>query len=85
LRRLKGAELGHEDEKFSYVVGTRLDVHDTAPRIIRHPSKREKMITLELCQTDGTAATVTITRRDKAAYRHARDVRWGDRWLVKTS
>jgi len=77
--------LGHEDEKFSYVVGTRLDVHDTAPRIIRHPSKREKMITLELCQTDGTAATVTITRRDKAAYRHARDVRWGDRWLVKTS
>ena len=66
--------MGHEDES-SPVVGTRLDVHDTAPRIIRHPSKREKMITLGF-MPDRRHGRDRDDRGDKAAYRHARDVRW---------
>src|SRR5690606_26089022 len=84
LRRLKDAELGHEDEKYSYVVATRLEVVEVGDRIIRHPLKRPRMVSLELCRTDGSATTVTISRRHGDAYRAARDVRWGDRWPVKT-
>lgn len=84
LRRLKDAELGHEDEKYSYVAGTRLDVSDTADRVVRHPQKRSGMVTLELCRTDGTAEMVTVTRRHGERYRLARDIRWGDRWAPET-
>lgn len=84
LRRLKDAELGHEDEKYSYVVGTRLDVTATGDCVIRHPQKRDRMVTLELCRSDGAAETVTISRRHGDVYKQARDVRWGDRWLPHT-
>lgn len=97
-RQLKGGELGHEDEKFSYVVavpgdsGTRdpmLDVSasdasvlaDTGPaRILRHPMKRKGLVDLQLCRPDGTAGRAVVTKRQGAAYKDARDVRWGDIW-----
>lgn len=85
LRRLKRAEHGYEDEKFSYVVATRLAVSPPASRVIRHPQKRGGMVTLELCRGSGTAASVTITRREADTYRQARDTRWGDPWERRQS
>jgi ribosomal protein RSM22 (predicted rRNA methylase) len=80
LRRLKRAEHGYEDEKFSYVVGTRLPVERPPARVIRHPQYRGKMVTLELCRADGTAATSVVTKSQGDQYRRARTVRWGDPW-----
>ena len=80
LRQLKGAEHGHEDEKFSYVVATRLPARPAPGRIVRHPSKRQKgLVRLEVCAPDVAIRPVTITRRSPA-YRPARDTRWGDAW-----
>lgn len=51
-RRLKGGELGYEDEKFSYVVAART-AHDQAPgRILRHPLKRKGLVTMQVCEPD---------------------------------
>ena len=85
-RQLKGGDLGHEDEKFSYVVAlpggsADPDAADRdAARILRHPVKRKGLVELQLCRPDGTATRQVVTKRRGAAYKKARDVRWGDTW-----
>ncbi|GGB29709.1 rRNA methyltransferase [Flexivirga endophytica] len=84
-RQLKGGELGHEDEKFSYVVAVpggvgAPEVSDRPARVLRHPGKRKGLVELQLCRPDGTASREVVTKRQGAAYKDARDVRWGDAW-----
>ncbi|WP_233580892.1 small ribosomal subunit Rsm22 family protein [Streptomyces triticirhizae] len=81
-RRVKGAELPYEDEKFAYVAAFR-DPPPTAtpaePRVIRRPRPRKGQVLLDLCAPDGTAGSHTITKRHGTdAYRRARDTSWGD-------
>lgn len=79
-RRLKGGELGYEDEKFSYVVAART-VYDPAPgRILRHPLKRKGLVTMQVCATDDGVAPTMVSKRQGETYRRARDVEWGDAW-----
>ncbi len=80
LRRVKQAQHGYEDEKFSYVVGARTETSPAAGRIIRHPQKRAGLVMLEVCAADGAAATVTISKRQGPLYRAGRNARWGDPW-----
>lgn len=80
LRRLKRGEHDYEDEKYSYVVGTRLEITPALGRIIRHPQKRTGLVLLEVCEAGGTAATVPVSKRRGSLYRSARDARWGDPW-----
>ena len=82
-RQIKGGDLAYEDEKFSYVIAVRpanAAVAPTAPiggRIVRHPQTRPGLVALELCAPGGLERRV-ITRKDRDAYRQARDLRWGD-------
>ncbi|AKT50697.1 small ribosomal subunit Rsm22 family protein [Arsenicicoccus sp. oral taxon 190] len=77
-RAVKGAELSSEDEKFSYVLATRLPVEPYAARVIRHPMIRKGLVGLPLCQADGTAAQRLVSKRQGAAYKEARKLDWGD-------
>lgn len=84
-RQLKGGELGHEDEKFSYVVAVPGGVgapesDGDAARVLRHPVKRKGLVELQLCRPDGSAGREVVTKRHGASYKLARDVRWGDEW-----
>ncbi len=79
-RRLKGAARGHEDEKLSFVLAVRDPVTPAAGRVLRHPQVRTGMVRLEVCRADGTAGTEVVTKRDREAYRAARDTGWGDPW-----
>jgi ribosomal protein RSM22 (predicted rRNA methylase) len=88
-RQVKGAELGYEDEKFSYVAAVRPDVAGPgAPpepglppdRIVRRPQQRKGLITLELCRRDGSAGRQLVGRSAGEVYREARKSSWGDRW-----
>ncbi len=88
-RQVKGAELGYEDEKFSYVAAVQPDVSgpggppDPMPpagRIVRRPQQRKGLVTLELCRRDGSAARQLVGRSTAEAYRAARKSSWGDRW-----
>lgn len=79
-RRLKGGRLGHEDEKFSYVLASRDPVAPAGGRVLRHPVTRKGLVQLEVCRPDASSGRVVVTRRDPIAYRAARDASWGDAW-----
>ncbi len=80
-RRVKGGELGYEDEKFSYVAGVRDAPPPTgAGRILRHPVHPKGMVLLRVCAADGTAIAETVSKRQGDRYRAARDLAWGDAW-----
>lgn len=79
-RRVKGGRLGHEDEKFSYVLAAREPVAPAEGRVLRHPVTRKGLVQLEVCDSQGSTGRVVVTRRDPIAYRAARDATWGDPW-----
>ena len=78
-RRIKDAELGYEDEKFSYIAVAREPVDLPASRIIRRPSQRPGLIVLETCAPGGVR-TVRASHRDREAFRAARKASWGSTW-----
>lgn len=79
-RRLKGADLAWEDEKFAYVALTRRPPRRIAfGRIVRKPIRAGGHVHLDLCTANGLERT-TVTRSDRAAYKAARDIDWGDTW-----
>jgi ribosomal protein RSM22 (predicted rRNA methylase) len=80
-RRVKGGELGYEDEKFSYVAGfAGADAITPMGRVLRHPLQRKGLVTLQVCTVDGVAGPELVSRRQGERYRAARDLAWGDPW-----
>ncbi|MGJ4929844.1 small ribosomal subunit Rsm22 family protein [Bradyrhizobium sp. HKCCYLS2038] len=78
-RELKGADLPFEDEKFSFIALTRQPAsHRPGARVLAPPVVTKIAVTAKLCQADGSAAAVSIPRRDKAAFAAARRWDWGD-------
>lgn len=75
-RRVKGGELGYEDEKFSYVVLARQAVELPAARILRHPQHRPGLIEIATCTAAGLRSE-RITRHDRGRFRAARNAAWG--------
>jgi ribosomal protein RSM22 (predicted rRNA methylase) len=78
-RRLKGADLGYEDEKFSYVAFAREPVEPAAARIIRRPQHYAGWIELRTCAECGLE-TIRASKRDRDAFREARHATWGAPW-----
>jgi ribosomal protein RSM22 (predicted rRNA methylase) len=76
-RRVKGGDLGHEDEKFSYVALARQPVDLPAGRIVRHPKHHAGLIEIETC-TDAGLRSERISKRDRDRFRAARQAAWGD-------
>jgi ribosomal protein RSM22 (predicted rRNA methylase) len=76
-RRLKGGDLGYEDEKFSYVVVARERAEVALSRIVRRPTHQPGLITLDLCTPSGLRKE-RVTRRDRDRFGAARRARWGD-------
>lgn len=78
-RRLKGGELGHEDEKYTYIAVARSRAASLPARIVRHPKRGAGYTVLELCTPRGLETT-TVTRSQRNAHRRARKAAWGDAW-----
>jgi len=78
-RRIKDAELGYEDEKFSYIAVARQPVDLPASRIIRRPRQCPGLIELETCAPAGVQS-VRVPHRDREAFRAARKAAWGSAW-----
>lgn len=82
-KQAKGGALGYEDEKYSYLVAARAPATHSS-RILRHPTVNSGFIQLSLC-TAGGLEKITVTKRDKAAFRAARKALWGDAWNPQPS
>lgn len=77
-KQLKAAEVPYEDEKFSYVVASRIPTRHPAARVLAPPHQTKVEVKAKLCLADGHAGAQSIARRDKEAYARARRWRWGD-------
>lgn len=77
-RLLKEGSLGYEDEKFSYLIVSKSSGAHFAGRIVRHPLKQSGHVRFTLCTDEGRLEEKVVTRKDKEAYRKARDAEWGD-------
>jgi len=75
-RRLKSAELSHEDEKFSYLAASHRTGRLLAGRVVRHPEVRPGHLRLAVCTPSGFRRIV-VSRRQGEAYRLAKRLRWG--------
>lgn len=76
-RRVKGASLAFEDEKFSYVVLSRARQPTIGARVLAHPRASKAGISAKLCTAAGIA-TATANRRDRDRYAALKRWRWGD-------
>jgi ribosomal protein RSM22 (predicted rRNA methylase) len=76
-RRVKSAELGYEDEKFSYVALSREAVSLPAARIVNRPRHEPGLVVLQTCTPAGLR-TERIARSDRGRFRAARKAAWGD-------
>ena len=77
-RLVKGGALPFEDEKYSWLAGTRdLTLRPASARILREPEDGRGRVALNLCTPAGQRQHV-VGRRDKAAYKVARKRGWGD-------
>jgi ribosomal protein RSM22 (predicted rRNA methylase) len=75
-RSAKEVTMGYEDEKYSYVAATRIDITPIGSRVLRHPQNRPGHIRLELCTPEGLQHRV-VSKKDKEQFRKARHVDWG--------
>jgi len=78
-RRIKDAELGYEDEKFSYIALAREAAALPAARIIRRPRQEPGRITLVACTPAGVRE-IRVRKRERDEYRAARGAEWGGDW-----
>ncbi len=79
-RAIKGATLGHEDEKFSYVAAASVSDTRAASRVLRHPEQRKGLVSLRLCTDRGELESANVSKRQGDLYRAARHAQWGDVW-----
>lgn len=84
-RQIKGATLSYEDEKFSYVIASRVPFPRAAGRVLRHPQRGKKIVQFPVCDQHGGVVRTTVTKSQGEAYRQAKDVAWGHAWPVLES
>ncbi|MGB7978220.1 MAG: small ribosomal subunit Rsm22 family protein [Chlamydiales bacterium] len=77
-RALKEGTLGYEDEKFCYLIVSKKPGNSSIARIVRHPLKLSGHVRLTLCNSQGLIEEKTVSRKDQALYRWARNAEWGD-------
>ncbi|MGB7761057.1 MAG: small ribosomal subunit Rsm22 family protein [Bryobacteraceae bacterium] len=75
-RRIKGADLGYEDEKYSYVALAREPVAQAIARIVGRPRHHPGLIELDTCTPAGLT-TIRAAKRDRDRFRAARHAEWG--------
>lgn len=80
-KRLKGGDAPYEDEHFSYLCVTREPFAPASARVLRHPQIRPGHIGLTLCTAAGVQNR-TVTKKEKEAFKAAKDASSGDSWEV---
>jgi ribosomal protein RSM22 (predicted rRNA methylase) len=79
LHRLtKEGEVPWEDEKFIFVAASRHAPLPVAARVVAPPRQAKGLVTLKLCNADGSAEQRVVSKREGEAYRIARRLDWGD-------
>lgn len=76
-RLVKQGDVPWEDEKFLYLAVGRERPVGHGSRVLMRPKINRGLISLKLCNADGSMTQPVIRKRDKS-YKHARRVDWGE-------
>lgn len=76
-KRVKGAELGYEDEKYSYLIVSKVPLTRPEARIVKTPIKRSGFISLTICDAQGIHDQ-NFSKKQKQVYLDAKKLDWGD-------
>jgi ribosomal protein RSM22 (predicted rRNA methylase) len=76
-REVKGGTAPFEHEAFAYLALSPDPVPAPLARVLRRPRVTNGFVELQLCGSEGLERR-SIPRRDKAGYRHASRLDWGD-------
>lgn len=76
-KRVKGAELGYEDEKYSYLIVSKIPLSRPEARIVKSPIKRSGFLQLTLCDATGIHDQ-NFSKKQKQVYLDAKKLDWGD-------
>ena len=80
--RLKGGTVPFEDERYAYLILERKVLatgeNESGGRILRPPHLSKHEIAFRLCRADGTLGETRIASRDRAAFKAAGKLEWGD-------
>lgn len=80
-RLTKDADVPWEDEKYCYLVATRVAQQPIEARVIAPVRVGGGKVQVKLCQNDGLLSERLITKRDGDLFRWARRADWGDAQL----
>ena len=78
-RLARGATLPYEEAKYSFITVSRTPVTYNGVRVMHDTTTHKGYITLEHCSARGIQTT-SVPKRNREAYRAARDAQWGS-WL----
>ncbi len=80
---IKKGTMGYEDEPYCYLLVAPGESANAIPgvkgRVINTPRHRPGHIYMDVCSPSGVIETRCVTKKDKAAYKTAKDLHWGDR------
>lgn len=77
-RELKTGTLGYEDEKFCYLIASKVSKPQFSKRIIRRPIRKSGHILMTLCSESGKIEESCFSKKDKDLYRKVKKSEWGD-------
>lgn len=77
-RLTKRGEVPWEDEKYIFIAASRFATQQPAARVLAPPKLSSGVARLKLCLKDGSAADITVSRRDGELFKQARRADWGD-------
>jgi ribosomal protein RSM22 (predicted rRNA methylase) len=80
-RRVKGGDLGYEDEKFCYLVVAKQTI-SSEPRVIKTPKKNHGHIVIKICTDDGLIEK-TISKKDGSLFKMAKKLEWGEAYCLE--
>lgn len=81
-RLAKEGSLGFEDEKFSYVILSKVPLETSFSRLLKDPLRRKGHTLMTLCSKSGIEQK-TITKKDKDFYKMINKLKWGDKIINK--
>jgi len=76
-RQLKTADLGYEDEKFSYLILGKEPQRPFEARVIARPVKQTGFFELTTCRKEGIFKE-KYSKKDKEEYKSKKKLEWGD-------
>lgn len=78
-RYLKDGDLGYEDEKYSYLIASKVPFEHYTARLVYPSEKHGGHIRLALCTAEGLQRP-TFSKKDGELYKKLRKLDWGDRF-----